>query len=142
MLPFSLALATSATIVLTLLVGLYARRSATAAVEMRAKCRRHDAYVGELSRYIDSRRTLADVADTAGAAVNLGNTVTRSSHEVIAAIPFEVLENIPATSETAKAVREVHDATAAVVYDAIGTVNQALGAALRRRLTGKDQPEK
>jgi hypothetical protein len=91
---------------------------------------------GEQERFLRPRTDIADTADVASAVVDLGTGITQASHQTIAAIPFEILEAIPATSEVAKIVREVHDQTAATVYRAVSAVTGEVAGVIGRRLRG------
>jgi hypothetical protein len=86
----------------------------------------------ERTRFLTSRTTLADAGDAATSVVTVPTAITRLSHETIAAIPFTVLESIPATAETSKAVREIHDEISAAVYDAISGTTRGIAGFIRR----------
>ena len=82
-----------------------------------------------------SQQQLLAIQGTAEAGVEGTTRVVQRIHQGIAAIPFEVLEAIPATRDTARLVRGVHDLTSAGVYGSISAVNKGVGRGLRR-LTG------
>lgn len=71
-------------------------------------------------------------------------------HMEIAAIPFDILEAIPVTRHTSKAVRGIHDLISNGVYSAISASNQIAGSASRSGLkntkpdssSNKDSPSK
>lgn len=66
----------------------------------------------------------------------VGDTTSgvRAMHKSIANIPFSVLEAIPATRDTTKLVRGVHDLISDGVYSAVSAGNQLAGSATRRGL--------
>ena len=64
-------------------------------------------------------------------AVQGGTATVRAIHKGIAAIPFTILENIPATRDTTRQVRRIHDAISEGVYSGIAIGNKLLGHAAR-----------
>ncbi|MGN6609393.1 MAG: hypothetical protein ACTHMS_20580, partial [Jatrophihabitans sp.] len=87
-------------------------------------------------RFVAIREQFAGGTDRVGDVVNLPTAATRLGHETIAAIPFTVLENIPATAETSRVVREIHDEISGAVYDIISGTTRGITGALRRGFTG------
>lgn len=87
-----------------------------------------------------SQQQLLAMQGTAEAGIEGTTRVVQRIHQGIAAIPFEVLEAIPATRDTARLVRGVHDLTSAGVYGSISAVNKGVGRGLRR-LTGDKSGE-
>ena len=85
----------------------------------------------ENARMAKAAQDVARAVDTTTAAVDLGTNIVRASHQAIAAIPFGVLESIPATRRTSRIVRGIHDGTSAGVYKAIIGANKVIGDAVR-----------
>lgn len=79
-----------------------------------------------------SQQHLMALQGNAEAGIEGTTRVVQRIHQGIAAIPFEVLEAIPATRDTARLVRGVHDLTSAGVYGSISAVNKGVGRGLRR----------
>jgi hypothetical protein len=88
----------------------------------------------ELGRFLRSREAVAEGGDLTIAVVNAPTAITRFSHDAISAIPFTVLENIPATAETSKIVREIHDEISHTVYDVISGTTKGIAGLIRRGL--------
>ncbi|HUP92943.1 MAG TPA: hypothetical protein VM074_11900 [Solimonas sp.] len=102
--------------------------------EMQRRLARIAVLQEERRRYLDAKQRVAAVQQASEAVVQIGTQTVRGVHEAIAAIPFTILESIPATREPAKVVRAVHDLTAKGVYGAIGAVNRLVGKGLRQAL--------
>ena len=96
------------------------------------RLRRAAAQQAEARRVLRTRRQLADTAAAAASVVNTGNLTVQTAHQLIAAIPFGILEAIPATRDTSRIVRATHDAIAGLVYGAIGAASREAGKGLRR----------
>jgi hypothetical protein len=60
-----------------------------------------------------------------------GTAAVRTIHKSIASIPFGILESIPATRDTTRVVRRIHDAISDGVYGGIAVTNKALHEAAR-----------
>jgi len=118
---------------LVLLVS--ARRLERSATGLRVAVQRARVEHTERARFIGSREAVAEGSDLASAVVTVPTAVVRFSHEAIAAIPFTVLENIPATAETSKVVREIHDEISHVVYDVIEGTTRGIAGMIRRGLS-------
>lgn len=86
----------------------------------------------EWVRHQQSQAQLDQLQDRAEATVEQTTRLVQTVHHGIATIPFEVLEAIPATRDTSRLVRTVHDLTADGVYGSISAVNKGLGQGLRR----------
>lgn len=86
----------------------------------------------EWVRHQQSQAQLDQLQEQAEATVEHTTRLVQTVHHGIAAIPFEVLEAIPATRDTSRLVRAVHDLTADSVYGSISAVNKGLGHGLRR----------
>jgi hypothetical protein len=135
----SLVLA-AVTLALTGFAWLDARRRHQAFADIRTDIARQRVDRQERARFVASRTGLADTGDMTTAVVTMPTAVTRFSHDAIAAIPFTVLESIPATAETSKVVREIHDEISHAVYDAISGTTRGIAGFLRRGLSGRAQP--
>lgn len=95
----------------------------------------------EGERLLRVEQQLAQAQRLSESAVALGAGVVRGVHRGIAAIPFGVLESIPATRDTTRLVRKTHDLIADAVYGSIGAVNRGVGAKLREGLrSGVETP--
>jgi hypothetical protein len=88
----------------------------------------------EAARLQRAERQLADAQRLTETAVAGGARTVQVIHQGIAAIPFGILEAIPATRDTTRLVRATHDAIAGAVYGGIGAVNRGIGAGLRAGL--------
>lgn len=107
----------------------------------------------EARRYEVGRNQLIAAQIVTQKSVDVGTNTVRLAHNLIAAIPFTVLEQFPATREKAIAARKVHDKIAGNVYDSISIANQLIGHGLRQTLGteqkkpaasdagGKDKPK-
>lgn len=88
----------------------------------------------EAERLLRAEQRLAQAQQISESAVALGTGVVRGVHRGIAAIPFGILEAIPATRDTTRIVRRTHDLISEAVYGSIGAVNRGVGATLREGL--------
>lgn len=101
---------------------------------VRAAVRRAEAWQQDAQYTARALSTLAQVQRLAEGGVALGADTVREIHKTIASIPFGILESIPATRDTTRLVRAIHDQTSDAVYGSIGLVNRLLGRGLRRGL--------
>jgi hypothetical protein len=101
---------------------------------LRHALRRAEAWRADAQYTARALSTLAQVQRLAEGGVALGTQTVREIHKGIASIPFGILEAIPATRDSSRLVRALHDQTADVVYGSIGLVNRVLGRGLRRGL--------
>lgn len=89
---------------------------------------------------------LREAQATAEQVLAAGGSVVREVHKGIAAIPFNILESIPATREPSRLVRGVHDSITEGVYGALSGLNKAVGREIRKGLqeaaTGRDGTSK
>lgn len=92
------------------------------------------ARLAERGRVLANRQELEAAQRAAEGAVGVSAEGVRATHAAIAEIPFGILGQIPATRDTARAARRVHDTTANGIYDAIAFVNKLTGEGLRRRI--------
>jgi heme exporter protein D len=125
-----------ACLALTVLVARQVWQRERALADLLAAAERHRAEVAERQAFAASRVELADIADTGAAAATVPTEVARISHERIAAIPFGILEQIPATAETTKAVREIHDEVSRAIYGAVSGATRGVAGVIRTGLTG------
>lgn len=77
---------------------------------------------------------LREAQATAEQVIAAGGSVVREVHKGIAAIPFNILDSIPATRDSAKLVRGVHDSITDGVYGALSGLNRAVGREIRKGL--------
>jgi hypothetical protein len=117
-----------------------ARRQQHAVAQLRADITRQRVDQEERARFVASRESIGDAGESTTALVTVPTAITRLSHDAIAAIPFTVLENIPATAETSKVVREIHDEISHAVYDAITGTTRGIAGLIRRGLVGPAKP--
>ncbi|MGH8461143.1 MAG: hypothetical protein ACRESS_06015 [Stenotrophobium sp.] len=85
----------------------------------------------EIRRVAEAREQLAAAQAVAEGAVHGGTATVRAIHKGIASIPFTILENIPATRDTTRQVRRIHDAISDGVYAGISIGNKLIGHAAR-----------
>lgn len=98
---------------------------------------RHAALTAERARLGRSRAEIVEASDGAGRAVVLPTEVTRFTHASIAAIPFTILEQIPATADTSRLVRRIHDDISRTVYDTISGTARGVSGVLGSRWHGR-----
>ena len=108
--------------------------------------RRAETIQAEAQKLIRAEQQLAEVQRLSEAAVSGGTQTVRAIHRGIAAIPFGILESIPATRDTTRLVRKSHDLISDAVYGSIGAVNRGVGAKLREGLkaeptTNRESPD-
>lgn len=97
---------------------------------------------GEAQRMLTQRRRLRAAQRFTEGAVDETSRTVEDIHRGIASVPFEVLDRIPATRDTARIVREVHDLTSGTVYGSIRGINRLLGSGLRSGLGGRNDDKK
>lgn len=88
--------------------------------------------MAERGRVVVARERLEQTQRVTEGTVDLVTETVRTTHTVIADIPFTVLDRITVTRKPAAVVRKVHDTTAHGVYDAISFVNRVAGRGIRR----------
>ncbi|MGH8506192.1 MAG: hypothetical protein ACRETM_09545 [Stenotrophobium sp.] len=106
--------------------GLWRRMASLQRTQFRLRSR-----CEELRRIAEAREQLAAAQAAAEIAVQGGTATVRAIHKGIAAIPFTILENIPATRDTTRQVRRIHDAISEGIYSGITIGNKLLGHAAR-----------
>ena len=82
----------------------------------------------------EANQRLVQWQDVTETSIDSGTAAVRAIHRGIAAIPFDILEAIPATRDTGRVLRGVHDFTSDNVYSAISLVNRLAGQRGRRIL--------
>ena len=90
---------------------------------------------GEAQRMLTQRKRLRSAQRFTEGAVDETTRTVEGIHRGIASVPFEVLDRIPATRDTSRIVREVHDLTSSTVYGGIRGINRLLGSGLRSGLS-------
>ncbi len=95
----------------------------------------------ELAQLLETHQQLAEIQNLTETAVHTGTATVRSIHREIANIPFDILDSIPATRDTTRVVKGVHDLTADGVYASITALNKQLGKRLRKHLKVPDKGE-
>jgi hypothetical protein len=118
----------------TLVLAAYTLWVAARLHGVRAHLFRTEVLHSEAVRLQRAERQLADAQRLTETVVAGGTQTVRAIHQGIAAIPFGILEAIPATRDTTRLVRATHDAIAGAVYGGIGAVNRGIGAGLRAGL--------
>jgi len=94
----------------------------------------------ELQRLQHRQSQLAEVQRLAEFTIDTGADVVRAVHESIAAIPFDVLDAVPATRDVSRVVRRTHNLISDAVYGSIKGVNKVLGGATRTVLKAPKKP--
>lgn len=107
-----------------------------------ALIQRSHVQLAELRRVLDSAQRIAVASAVAEGTVEGSTRLVQGVHHGIAAIPFTILEAIPATRDPAKVVRKTHDFIADGVYGAISGANKFLGRVLRGTGKPPDKIEK
>jgi hypothetical protein len=122
----SLAIALLLGLTLLLAAPLRKRLDQTARLQYRVRVRRDELrLVRELRGQIAAGQALAENV------VEGGTATVRTIHKSIASIPFTILENIPATRDTTRVVRRIHDVISDGVYGGISIGNKVLHQAAR-----------
>jgi hypothetical protein len=98
------------------------------------RLRRSSALLIEVRQRIEQQRRIAETQQLTETAVDVGTQAVRQIHFGIAAIPFGILESVPATRDTTRVVRQTHDLIANAVYGTIRGVNRLSGQAARGAL--------
>ncbi len=133
-------LAAAVLVVATVFVARAALRADGAQRELESTIVRTSAARRERARFATTREAIAGTAESAAEAVQFSAATVQVGHEVIASIPFGVLEAIPATRAGTKRVRSVHDETAGGVYRAINVISGAVGNVVSRKMKGTEPP--
>ncbi len=123
-----------ACLVLSALAALWLWRLNARISVQAAQLARTAAVRAEAQRMREANQRLAQWQDVTETSIDSGTAAVRAIHRGIAAIPFDILEAIPATRDTTRVVRGVHDFTSDNVYAAISLVNRLAGQRGRRVL--------
>jgi len=59
--------------------------------------------------------------------IDKGSTIVENVHKTISNITFGILKSTPATGQTSRIVRKIHDRTAGGVYNSIRLINKGIG---------------
>lgn len=94
----------------------------------------------EQAARIAALESLRDTQQLSEHAIATGTALVREVHKGIADIPFSVLEAIPATRGSAKALRGLHDSISEGVYGALAGLNKAVGRELRKAVPLDEPP--
>lgn len=131
---------------LLLAVGLAAwalwrgRKAARQLQQLEADLHRAELAGQDQASRIAALETLRDGQQLTEHAIATGTAVVKEMHKGIADIPFSVLEAIPATAKSAKALRGLHDSISEGVYGALGNLNRAVGRELRKGVPLAETP--
>lgn len=96
--------------------------------------------LSEARRMLRQKRNVGTAQNLAETAFDGTTRTVQDIHRGIAKIPFSVLEANPATRDTSRIVREIHDLTADSVYGSIRGINRLIGSGLRRGLQINEPP--
>lgn len=122
----------------TLGLGLGLLRVQVTVVGVRDRLVRAEVRRAEALRLQDAEARLAELQRLTERGVSGGTDVVRAVHKGIAAIPFGVLERIPATRDTSRVVRQAHDLISDAVYGSIKAVNRGVGSGVRQGLKSRE----
>ncbi|ORE85526.1 hypothetical protein ATO7_14928 [Oceanococcus atlanticus] len=122
-------------LVLSVLAGLCLWRTNVHINALAAQLARTAAVRAEAQRMREANERLAQWQSVTESSIDSGTAAVRAVHRGIAAIPFDIFEAIPATRDTSRVVRGVHDFTSDNVYAAISLVNRLAGQRGRRLLS-------
>lgn len=78
--------------------------------------RRVNAFLSELAYARAGQERLDQFQDQVAATLDTGGRAARATHFALASIPFDILEQIPATRRTAQEMRRLHDLASDGVY--------------------------
>lgn len=122
----------------TLLIGVWTIVIAWKQFCLRKECESHllhvASYQAELVLLIENQQQLLKSQETIENTIDIATTTVRTIHKGIAAIPFGILEAIPTTRHTTKAVRITHDLISDAIYSSIKITNKASGKLIRRSI--------
>jgi len=103
---------------------------------LRQHCESHLLHVSshqaELVLLVDNQWQLFEAQEKLEDTIDIATATVRTIHKGIAAIPFGILEAIPATRHTTKVVRGTHDLISDVVYSSISIANKTSGKVIRK----------
>jgi hypothetical protein len=78
--------------------------------------RRVNAFLSELAYARAGQERMDQFQDQVAASLDQGGRAARATHFALASIPFDILEQIPATRRTAQEMRRLHDLASDGVY--------------------------
>ncbi len=120
----------------TLLIGVSTLAIAWQQRALRQHCESHLLHVSshqaELVLLVDNQWQLFEAQEKLEDTIDIATATVRTIHKGIAAIPFGILEAIPATRHTTKVVRGTHDLISDVVYSSISIANKTSGKVIRK----------
>ncbi len=96
--------------------------------------RRAAVRVAELVRFAVSHQRMGEIQQLAESSIDGTTALVRAIHRGIAGIPFGILEQIPATRDTTRLVREIHDLTSDGIYSGIAVLNRKIGERARSQI--------
>lgn len=70
---------------------------------------------------------LLKVKDLIQQAIDRGATTVEQIHQIVAALPFDILSQIEPLEETARTAKSLHQQSIGRVYDVIRRVNETVG---------------
>jgi hypothetical protein len=88
----------------------------------------------QLYWWVQANARLAEWQEATQSSIDGGTRAAYALHKGIAAIPFEILAAIPATRDTSRVMRGVHDFATDNIYAAIAAVNRMAGERSRKHL--------
>lgn len=131
---WALLLALLVTVGLLLVVGLNLLKLKQELLSLESDLQRALAEGHHQAERLATLENLREAQATAEQVIAAGSSVVREVHKGIAAIPFDILDSIPATRDSSKVVRGVHDSIADGVYGALSGINKAVGREIRKTL--------
>ncbi len=133
-----------AALALTALAGLRVLALERAIPAAADNLRRSGVLLLEAQRQLRQQQVVGGAQQLTEATIDTGAATVRAVHLGIAAIPFGILEAIPATRDASKVVRRTHDLISEAVYGSIRGVNKVVGEVARsavRPPPGKDKKD-
>lgn len=122
----------------TLLIGIWTIAIAWQQHGLYKQCESHLLHVSsrqtDLELLIENQLQLLDTQEKIEDTIDIATTTVRTVHKGIAAIPFGILEAIPTTRHTTKAVRVTHDLISDMVYSGIKIANKTSGKIIRKSI--------
>ena len=110
------------------------RRTERELIDLQTASARRQRRARELELFSRRRTEVVERTETALAVLDGGTSATQLGHQLIAAIPFAILEAIPVTRPVTKVVHGVHDATADSVYKLLGVAAREASRRMRESL--------
>lgn len=126
----------AAALIACALAALAQRRVCAELAELQRRVQRATQWLREEAHAAAQLERLREVQRLAENTVATGAATVQAVHRGIAAIPFGILEAIPATRDTTRMVRAVHDQLSNLVYGGIAGSNRVVGSIVRQGLEG------